>query len=117
MNCSGREPAGASDDKGTLIITHEDDGTVTVRARSPDAYAESKVNLPLDIWRAMIANDETVETLKATREQLIKVRDIAKKAGALSEMELETNVVISRAWHALSFGGQPPTATTIGKRI
>lgn len=54
MNCSGREPAEPSGDKGTLIITYEKDNTVTVRARAPDEYAESKVNLPIHIWRAMV---------------------------------------------------------------
>ena len=42
-----------SDDKGTLIVTFEKDGTVTVRARSPDACAESKVNLSLADFRIL----------------------------------------------------------------
>lgn len=53
MNCSGKEPAGPSGDKGTLILTREKDGSVTVRARTPDEYAESKVNIPGAIWDAM----------------------------------------------------------------
>lgn len=53
MNCSGREPAGPSGDKGTLILTREKDGTVTVRARAPDEYAESKINIPGTIWDEM----------------------------------------------------------------
>ncbi len=55
MNCSGKERAGPSGDKGTLILTREDDGTVTVRARTPDAYAESKVNVPRSVWDEMVS--------------------------------------------------------------
>jgi formylmethanofuran dehydrogenase subunit D len=41
-------------DHGTLIVTYEKDGTVTVRGRSPGETNESKVNLPLAIWRSLI---------------------------------------------------------------
>lgn len=44
------------------------------------------------------------ETLKATRDQLIKVRDADPE---IRSHQLETNQTISRAWHMLNFGGRP----------
>lgn len=55
MNCSGprREP---DKDYGSMFITKEKDGTVTVRVRSPYQRNESAVNMPLDIWRKMVGD-------------------------------------------------------------
>jgi hypothetical protein len=41
-------------DSGMLMVTYEKDGTVTVHARSPGRIDESKVNLPLANWRALV---------------------------------------------------------------
>lgn len=37
-------------DTGSVFITRENDGTVTIRVRSPDADDESIVNMPWDHW-------------------------------------------------------------------
>lgn len=51
MNCSGKELAAPEIDSGSLFITREDDGTVTVKVRSPHQKSESKVNMPYSVWR------------------------------------------------------------------
>lgn len=85
--------------------------------RDRDEWKEQHENL-LAMYRAAVSSKDHSEpadafamreVLKETREQLIKVRDAINKSGALNGREydglgLETNVVISRAWHALNFG-------------
>jgi len=67
MNCSGTEPADPTGDKGTLTICHNKNGTVTVTARSPGAYAESIVTIPAKDWsvlaRAAIEAYEAAHTI------------------------------------------------------
>ncbi len=50
MNCSGAELALVEPDHGTLIVTYEKDGRVTVVARRPHTTMESKVNLAMADW-------------------------------------------------------------------
>jgi hypothetical protein len=40
-------------DSGSAFITREDDGTVTVRARSPGSNVESRVNMSWDNWKKL----------------------------------------------------------------
>lgn len=40
-------------DPGSAVITREKDGTITIRVRSPNAEAESVINMPWDNWASM----------------------------------------------------------------
>jgi hypothetical protein len=69
-----------------------------VTANDRDEIARLKVELASK--RLRITDLE--ETLKATREQLIKVRDADPE---YRTHQLETNQMISRAWHMLNDTG------------
>jgi len=58
MNCSGpRLPE--PEDHGSCFLTREKDGeTITVRARTPGSKIESKVSIPVTIWKRMVAGIE-----------------------------------------------------------
>lgn len=74
----------AQGDAGSLFITHEKDGTVTVRARSAGAMNESTVSIPLEVWERMLGIQKFKDTLRciirSTSFHGSKVRDIARKA-------------------------------------
>lgn len=51
--CRNLPEEGDKVDTGSLFITREDDGDITIRVRSPGSIAESKITVPFDAWNEL----------------------------------------------------------------